>query len=56
MFRLVFATDNDAVQTPDEIADLVQEVANKIRAGHGNGNVRDANGNTVGSFDVASES
>ena len=51
MFKLEISTDNAAFEdNPDELAQIVEGVANSIRDGVVQGMVRDSNGNTVGTF------
>jgi hypothetical protein len=51
MFTLKIETSNAAFEDgPDELARLVEYVAQAIRNGQSDGTVRDFNGNTVGSF------
>jgi len=55
MFSLKFKTDNAAFQDgnkPYEIARILRELADKIEDGQTEGNIRDINGNTTGSFKV----
>lgn len=55
MFELKFATDNAAFEEAfeTEITVILDRVAEKVRAGHREGTVRDTNGNTVGSFQIS---
>lgn len=54
MFTLKIKTDNAAFiesSAPcDEVARILVEVADKLRAGQERGLCRDSNGNTVGTF------
>lgn len=55
VFRLTIETNNDAFtngRKPIELARLLNVVAKRIRNGETEGQVRDANGNTVGRFEV----
>lgn len=55
MFSLKFKTDNAVFQDgnkPYEIARILREIADKIEDGQTEGNIRDINGNTTGSFKV----
>lgn len=46
--------DNDDAHSggPDAIAGYLQDIASRIQSGHGDGNVRDLNGNTIGRFEI----
>ncbi len=53
MFTLTLETLNEAfdgANHPIELARILRVVANRIEAGQTEGNVRDINGNRVGSF------
>jgi len=55
MFELNFNTDNAAFSDgnkPYEIARILREIADKIEDGQTEGNIRDINGNTTGTFKV----
>ena len=54
MFKLSFKTDNAAFEDgASEISRILREVASDIESGSRfEGNVRDVNGNTVGSFKI----
>lgn len=56
-FTLEISLDNDepANDHPDTLARYLREVADKVQAGYGNGNVRDINGNTIGQFAITGE-
>lgn len=56
-FKLEMDCNNDAFaeDLEVELARILRDVANKVRAGHGNGPVRDSNGNKVGSFEIIVE-
>ena len=51
-FTLEITLGNDAMQTPEDIADALQKAASHIQAGYGNGNIYDLNGNAVGSYAI----
>jgi len=51
-FTLQIELGNEAMQTPDDIADALQRTASHVQAGYGNGTIRDLNGNSVGSYDI----
>lgn len=51
-FTLTIELGNDAMKSPEDIADALRKAASHIQAGYGNGSVRDLNGNTVGSYDI----
>jgi hypothetical protein len=52
MSRLTITLElgNEAMQTPDDITDALLRTIARIQDGHKEGNIRDVNGNTVGSF------
>lgn len=54
-FTLSITTDNAAFvdDAGDEVARILQEVAEKLRHGHTEGSTRDYNGNTVGSWSLS---
>lgn len=51
-FRMEFNTNNEAFtdSTPEEIARILNETADKIRNGQYEGRVRDINGNRIGVY------
>jgi len=49
-FTLRIELGNDAMQTPYDVARALQAVASRLMGGDENGGIRDANGNSVGSF------
>lgn len=52
-FTMKIHTTNDAfAANPDELAQCVQNVAERLREGKREGTVKDSNGNTVGSWKV----
>jgi hypothetical protein len=57
MFELSFTTNNDAfADSPElEIEYILHRTARQVRAGSREGNVRDSNGNTVGTWKLAPE-
>lgn len=54
-FTLTIKLGNDAMQTPDDIAGALREVADTVQSGRGNGKIFDLNGNSVGQFDITGE-
>ena len=50
MFKLSITMGNDAMQTPEDVAAALREVASKMEDGHDEGSIRDVNGNKVGTF------
>lgn len=53
MFTLTIETGNDAMQTREDVARALREVAEALDGGREGGYVRDLNGNTVGSYELA---
>jgi hypothetical protein len=52
-FRVQVNTDNAAFEEPGfELARILREVADRLESGSVAGNVRDINGNSVGSFEL----
>lgn len=51
-FTLNIELGNDLMSEPEDVANALQIVTAKIRAGFTNGMVRDGNGNTVGSWSL----
>jgi hypothetical protein len=53
-FTLTLNLDNDDAVTagPDALAGYLRDVASRVQAGYGNGNVRDVNGNTIGHYAI----
>jgi len=49
-FNLNFDTDNEAMQSREQVAITIHSVANRVMDGERDGLVRDKNGNTVGGF------
>lgn len=49
-FTLTIELGNDAMQTDVDLADTIHKVAREVADGWSDGDVRDANGNTVGHF------
>lgn len=49
-FTLSITLGNAAMQTGHDIARALEQAAEKLRDGHLSSNVRDENGNTVGSW------
>lgn len=49
-FVLTIELGNDAMQTPEDVAHALGAVAIKLQHGTLSGNVRDWNGQTVGTF------
>ena len=51
-FTLQIELGNEAMQTPEDIADALRKAASKLEAGYGTGNIMDLNGNSVGSYAI----
>ena len=51
-FTLTIALGNEAMQTTDDVAAALIEVANKLLAGQAGGFILDANGNPVGEWSM----
>lgn len=51
-FTLEITLGNEAMQTPEDIADALRKAANLLEAGNGTGNIYDLNGNSVGSYAI----
>jgi hypothetical protein len=49
-FTVKIYLGNDAMQTPEDVADALRRVAEQLENGTTEGSIRDINGNTVGSF------
>lgn len=49
-FNLKIILGNDAMNSPDDIATALADVAARMERGQENGTVMDLNGNTVGRF------
>lgn len=49
-FSLNVSSSNEGVRTRDDVAWMLEDTARKLREGIHEGNVRDINGNTVGTF------
>jgi hypothetical protein len=54
-FRLTINCDNAAVQHPDQLGEIIRSAASQVQSGHGQGNLRDWNGNTVGRFELTED-
>lgn len=52
MFTLKIALGNDAMNSPEEVAAALRAVADRLDAGRTQGTILDANGNTVGTWDL----
>lgn len=48
MFRVEFHTDNAAFEHDSEVPRILTGIADKVEQGQRSGQIRDANGNTVG--------
>lgn len=46
---------NERMQTRGDFADACERVVSSVRNGHSKGSIRDANGNTVGTFELQGE-
>ena len=51
-FRCEFDMDNAAFENPDEAARLLRKIADRVTIQEDSGNIRDINGNTVGTWEV----
>lgn len=51
-FTLKINLGNDAMQTPEDIAEALETIAARLRAGKEEGTIRDENGNRVGSWSL----
>lgn len=49
-FKLKIELGNDAMQTPEDVADALEKVVRDLRNGVRNRNIYDENGNKVGEF------
>lgn len=54
-FTLEITMGNDAMRTPEDIATALGDVASRVQAGYGNGNIRDLNGNAVGTYEITGQ-
>ena len=54
-FKLEISMDNDATTYYEDVADLLEAVAEKLRDGDNAGNIIDYNGNGVGSYWIEEE-
>jgi len=53
-FRVVIVLGNDAMKTPENVANALREIAEAVaKTGVREGNVVDGNGNVVGTFKYA---
>ena len=50
-FYLRIELGNEAMQTPDDIADALLKVATQVRDGRVEGGINDINGNSVGRYE-----
>ena len=53
--HLTIVSGNEAIQEPVAVAEVFHKIARKIEDGVLSGRILDANGNTVGHFDVNPE-
>ena len=53
-FSLNIELGNETMQTPDDVAEALLRVIARLQDGHKEGAIRDLNGNTVGTFALAS--
>jgi hypothetical protein len=51
-FTLTIKLGNDAMQTPEDIADALRDSANHLERGNDAAPLMDYNGNTVGSYEI----
>ena len=49
-FSLTIITGNEAMKTNLDLAEALEQVAERLRGGEWSGRIRDVNGNTVGQF------
>ena len=49
-FKLTIRMGNEAMQTPEDVADALEEVVSTLRQGRVSGSVFDDNGNNVGTW------
>lgn len=55
-FKLTIRLGNDAMQAGPDVAQALREVADRIENDlEARGNIRDLNGNTVGSFEATND-
>jgi hypothetical protein len=58
-FKVEIKLGNDAMQTPEDVADALEKVARELRQdgwrGFCTGGIRDINGNTVGHYSTRDE-
>jgi hypothetical protein len=52
-FTLSIELGNEAMQTGEDVARALREVAKKLDGGDDSGRIRDENGNTVGEWDLS---
>lgn len=50
-FKCTIELGNDAMQTPEAVADALEQVAARLRGGARSGTIVDDNGNKVGRFE-----
>lgn len=55
MFRIEIETGHDATTYYEDVAELLNEVAQKLQGGIPEGNILDRNGNIVGRFEWEDE-
>lgn len=49
---LVIHLGNDAMRTPDDLAEALHQAAAKVQAGYGTSQIRDTNGQYVGTYEI----
>jgi hypothetical protein len=52
-FTLTIELGNDAMQSGEDVANALVEIAADLRVGQESGRIRDYNGNTVGSWELS---
>jgi len=49
-FKLKIILGNEAMQTPEDVGNALEYIAMRLKRGATDGNIKDANGNNVGTF------
>jgi Flp pilus assembly protein TadG len=52
-FKLSIELGNDAMQTAEDVANALQDIADELASGASDGHIRDDNGNTVGTWELS---
>jgi len=55
MFKIEIKLGNDAMSTPENVADAMELIIYKLRDGETSGTIMDANGNSVGKWEFDPE-